>query len=179
LWWSCPSLSSVASFVAVGGALRRSGVVSNSLRRIGVIFRPLRRSGVIFRPLRRGGVMFGSLRFLLVQIAQYLLDPILVCDRFVKAELNLGHAPQAQPAAHLPPKERRGAFQRGRGLSARGGVTHHRVKHARQLEIGRHLHTGEGDETDTGIVDDPATEKIAQLLSYLIADAVRSVALSH
>jgi len=66
-----------------------------------------------------------------------------------------------------------------RGVAAGGGITHHRVEHARQLEIRRHLDTGQGDESDSGIVDDPATEQVAQLLSYLIADAVRSVALRH
>ena len=94
LWWSCPSLSSVASFVAVGGALH-----------------PLRRSGVGFRPLR----------LFLVQIAQYLLDSILVCDRFVEAELNQA---RAAGAASCPPAAAGTAWRSSAAaVSRRGGVT--------------------------------------------------------
>jgi hypothetical protein len=65
--------------------------------------RPLRLRGIIIDSQRRSVFTVDALRLLVVQIAQYLLDPILMGDRFVEAELDLRHAPQAKPAAEMTP----------------------------------------------------------------------------
>ena len=51
-------------------------------------------------------------RRLLVELLQDLLDAVLVRDRLVEPELELGDAPQLHPAADLAPQERRGAVER-------------------------------------------------------------------
>ena len=39
-------------------------------------------------------VVIGFVGFLFVEVAQDLLDAVLVSNRFVEAEVDLGHAPQ-------------------------------------------------------------------------------------
>src|SRR4030095_6270193 len=63
-----------------------------------------------------------ALGLFLVQVAQDLLDAVLVTDRFVESELDLGHAAQAQPCTDLPAEKRRRALQRLLGFAARLGV---------------------------------------------------------
>ena len=65
---------------------------------VGAARRP---SVIIIGSLRRSGIVADPLRLFLMQIAQYLLDPILMGDGFVEAELDLRHAPQAQAAADM------------------------------------------------------------------------------
>src|SRR5512139_3287549 len=121
----------------------------------------------------------GPLRLFRVEVAQNLLDSILVRDRFIESELQFGHAPQTQPSSDVTSEEWRGPLERRRGIAARRGVAHHGVEHARQLQVRGHLDTSQGDETDPGIMDHTTTEELAELLPNLIADAIGSVSLSH
>jgi hypothetical protein len=52
---------------------------------------------------RRPGVRLG------LQFLEDLLDAILLGDRLVEEELELGHAAQADPLGDLAPQERQGA----------------------------------------------------------------------
>src|SRR5688572_31425224 len=58
-----------------------------------------------------GGAFALPQRFLFVQIAQDLLDAILVRDGLVELEVDLGNAPQLQPGAQLAAEERRGPIE--------------------------------------------------------------------
>jgi hypothetical protein len=51
-------------------------------------------------------------------------------------------------------------------LAPRRRVAHHRVEDARLLEVGRHLHAGQGDEADPGIVDDATTEQLSAPVEF-------------
>src|SRR5688572_13687494 len=118
------------------------------------------------------GADLGTLRFLLVQVAQDLLDAILVHDRLVEVELDLRHAAQPQPAADLPPEERCGPLERLFGLAPRLRIAERRVVDTGQLEVGRDLDARQGDEADAGVVDVAAGEHLAQFLANLIGDAI-------
>ena len=121
----------------------------------------------------------GALRLFFVEVAQDLLDAILMRDRFIESELELRHAPQAQPSPDVAPKKRRCPLERRRRVAARRCVSHHGVEDPRQLQVGGHLDTSQGDEADAGVVNDPTTEELAELLPNLIADAIGSVPLCH
>src|SRR5688500_8905766 len=118
------------------------------------------------------GALALPLRFFFMEIAEDLLDPVLVGDRFIEMELQFGHAAELQPASDLTPEERRRAFERLLGLAPRLRIAHRRVIDARELQVRRDLDPGQGDEPDARIVDDPAREQQAQLLQDLVADAI-------
>src|SRR5687767_4676824 len=113
---------------------------------------------------------------LVVQLAQDLLDTILVHHRFVELEMELRHPAQLQALADALAEEAGGALQRLRRLAAGGLVSQCRVVDARDLEIGRDLHAGQGDEADARVVHLAAAQQHAQLLPDLVADAIRTVA---
>src|SRR5262245_3799410 len=99
---------------------------------------------VVVRLVLRG--TGSALRIFLVQIAQDLLDAILIGDRFIESEFEFGHPPQAQLAADMPAEERRRTLERLRRLLARRSIAHRRVEHACLLKVGRDLDAGERDE---------------------------------
>src|SRR5687768_16621113 len=67
-------------------------------------------------------------RFLVAEVAQDLFDAILVFDRFVEAEVELGNAAQPQRAADVAAKKRRRALQRLGGLRPRPRIAERRVE---------------------------------------------------
>src|SRR5262245_36797444 len=121
----------------------------------------------------------GALRVLFVNVAQDLLNPILVRDRFVEPEFELGDPAQLQPGADLAAEEAGGPGECARGLLARVGIAQACVVHASQLQVRRDLHARERDEPDARIVHLAAAEDFAQLLANLVADAIWSIALSQ
>src|SRR5688572_21754328 len=123
--------------------------------------------------------VIGCVGVLFVEVAQDLLDAVLMGNRLVEAEVDLGHAPQPQPAGNLPPEKRRGALERLRGFLAGLRVAKRRVKHVRHLQICRHPHARHRDEADARIVDVAAGEHRAQLLADLVANPSGTEALSH
>src|SRR5678816_891592 len=127
---------------------------------------------------RRVGFGHGCLStlFFFVQIAQDLLDAVLVPDGFVELELQLRHASQLEAFADLTAEEAGRAVESFRRLLPRLRVAHGRVVDARQLQVWRHLDAGERDEPDTRVVHRAAAGQLAQLLSDLVADAVRTMA---
>src|SRR5688500_2872776 len=98
--------------------------------------------------LRRsaGVVLPGAARVLRVEIAQDLLDAVLVLDRLVELEVELGDAPQLQPAADLAAEEWRGTLEGARRVLARLLVAQRGVVDARRLQVGGDLDAREGDE---------------------------------
>src|SRR5215211_5746430 len=52
-----------------------------------------------------------ALRLFRMEVAQDLFDAVLMSDRLVEPELQLRHAPQIEPAAHLAAEERRRALE--------------------------------------------------------------------
>ena len=135
-------------------------------------------AGASAKVVRRTFGGFGNRRvatlFFFVELAQDLLDPILVSDGLVELKLQLGHAPQLQAIADVTPEEPGRACESLCGLFARLLVAHRRVVDARQLQVWRDFDACERDEPDTGVVHRAAAEQLAQLLSDLIADAVWS-----
>jgi hypothetical protein len=70
--------------------------------------------------IRDSGFDFGRAPLVLVlEVLQDLFDAVLVLDRLVEPELDLGHAAQAQPGADLAAEKRRGAIERARRLLPR------------------------------------------------------------
>ncbi len=90
--------------------------------------------------------------FLRVQIAEDLLDAVLVHHRLVELELELGNAPQLQALADLAAEKAGRALERLRGLAARSLVAQRRVVDARHLQVRRDLHPRQRDEPDAGVV---------------------------
>src|SRR5215510_11303893 len=72
-------------------------------------------------------VMLFPLRVFLVQVADNLLDAVLVGDGFVESELQLGDATQLQASTDVTAEERRRTLQRACRLLARLFVAHRRV----------------------------------------------------
>src|SRR5471032_3244155 len=72
----------------------------------------MRDFGVVWRG-RRPCVRFG------LQFLEDLLDPILLGDRLVEEELELGHTAEPHPLRDLAPQERQGASKRLAGLAQR------------------------------------------------------------
>src|SRR5262245_43284642 len=129
--------------------------------------------------IRLGMALGGAPRVFFVKVAQNLFNPVLVCDRFVEPEFELGDAAQLQPRADLAAEEACGARERTRRLLSRVGIAQACVEDARQLQVCSDLHTRQRDEPDARVVDLAAAEDFAQLLSNLVADSVRPVALCH
>jgi hypothetical protein len=124
-------------------------------------------------------VLRGALRIFFVDVAKNLLNPVLVRDRFVEPELELGDAPQVQTRADLAAEEAGRACERARRLLARIGVAEACVEHAGQLQIRSDLHARQRDESNARIVHLAAGENFAQLVAYLVADPVWPVSLRH
>src|ERR1043166_5779758 len=128
----------------------------------------------------RGFACCGPLRIFSVDVLQDPLDALLVGDRFVEPELELRTAAQVrQPRADLAAEEAGGAVERARRLLARLRVAEARIEHARDLQVGGHLHARKRDEPDARVVHLAAAENLAQHLADLIADAIWPVALSQ
>src|SRR5258705_2397078 len=89
---------------------------------------------------------------LLVDVAEDLFDAVLVGDRLVEPELDLGDAAELQPRAELTPEEAGRALQRARRLRAGLLIAEGRVEDARQLQVGRDLHARQRDEADARVV---------------------------
>ena len=118
-----------------------------------------------------------SLRFFLVQIAQDLLDAVLVRHRFV--ERNSSSGTRRSRSRRRPGGGRTASRAPApRGLLPRFCVAHRRVDTRASCRSGD-LHAGQGDEADAGIVHLAAAEQLAQLLANLIADAIRAMSLRH
>src|SRR5688572_11941419 len=111
---------------------------------------------------------------LFVELAQNLLDTILMADRFVELKLEFGNAPQAQAIAEMAPEKPGRALERLRRLHAGGIVAEAGVIDARLLQVGGHLHARQRDEADARVVHRAAAEQPAQLLPDLVADAIWS-----
>src|SRR5688572_12679438 len=101
------------------------------------------------------------------------LDPVLALDALVEEELQLRNAPEPQPAAELPPEERRRTLERALRLAPGPLVAHRGVVDARLLEVGRHLDVGDGQEADSRILH-VACEQLGNLDANLVADADRT-----
>src|SRR5262245_54435951 len=71
----------------------------------------------------------GALRIFFVDVAQDLLDPVLVRDRFVEPELELGDPTQLQPRADLAAEKAGRSLERARCFLARSGVAEAGVEH--------------------------------------------------
>jgi hypothetical protein len=141
---------------------------------------------VITSHIRPDGDAIGSslamayaLRLFLVQVAQDLFDAVLVRDRFVESERELGNPAQPEDAADPPAQERRRAPERLLGLAPRFLVAEAGVEDARQLQVRRDLHARQRDEPDPWIVHRATAEQRAQLVADLLADAIGSVTLGH
>src|SRR5688572_9690116 len=113
-----------------------------------------------------------ALLVFVVQLAQDLLDAILMGHRFIELELQLRHAAQLQAVADMAAEEAGGALQRLRRLAAGRFVTQGRVVDARLLQVRRDLHAGQGDEADSRVVHFTPAQQFAQHLSDLVADAI-------
>src|SRR5687767_10195249 len=111
---------------------------------------------------------------LFVELAQNLLDTILMADRFVELKLEFGNAPQPQAIAEMAPEKPGRALERLRRLHAGGIVAEAGVIDARLLQVGGHLHARQRDEADARVVHRAAAEQPAQLLPDLVADAIWS-----
>src|SRR5438105_5925481 len=104
--------------------------------------------------IRGSGFDLGSaLRVFLVEVAEDLLDAVLVLDRFVEAELELRDAAQTEPPADLAAEERRRALEGARGLLTRFRIAEGRVEDARDLQVRGDLHARQRDEADARVVD--------------------------
>ena len=77
-------------------------------------------------------------------------------------------------------RRRNGAARSSARAAVRAGlvVAERGVEDARLLEVGRHLHAGEGDEADARIVH-LARQQQRELAADLIGDAVWTGALGH
>src|SRR5262245_9494531 len=121
----------------------------------------------------------GPLRLLLVQVTQDLLDPVLVGDGLVEPELQFRHPAKLKTSAEMSPEERRGALERPRRVAPRPIVSHRRIEHPCQLQVGRYLDARQGNEADAGIVHGAAGQQLAELLANEVAHAVGSMSLGH
>src|SRR3954469_15387041 len=111
-------------------------------------------------------------------VVEQLFDPVLAGNRFVVVELQLGGALEAQARAELAAQERRGAAERlGRG-GARLVVAERGVVDPRVLQVGRDLHSRNGDEPDPRVVH-VARQHRRDLAADLIGDSVWAGTLSH
>ena len=108
----------------------------------------------------------------LVQLADDLLNAILVPDRFVEVKLDFWNAPQLQPVAHAPPEKSGRALERLGGLPPGRVIAERRVIDARQLQIWRDLHPCQRDEADPRVVHSATGEQLAQLLPDLVGDSI-------
>ena len=99
-----------------------------------------------------------------MEIAQDLLDAVLVLNRFVEPELEFRSAPQAQPSGDLPPEKRGRAVERPRRFLPRFRIAEAGVEDARNLQVGRDLHARQRDEADARVVHFTAGETTARLL---------------
>src|SRR5947207_10913675 len=111
----------------------------------------------------------------MLEVLQDLFDAVLVLDRFVEPELDLGHPAQAQPAADLAAEKRRGAIERTRRLLPRLLIAERGVEDARDLQVGCHLHARQRDEADARVVDLASAEDLADDVADLFADAIGTV----
>ena len=109
---------------------------------------------------------------------QDLFDAVVLLDRLVEHPGELGHTFELQPAADVPPQERRGALQRPGRVLPRFRVADRGVEHARLLQVGRDLDVGDGEEADARVVD-LAGEQFGELSPDLVADTGGSGSLRH
>src|SRR6185503_17975355 len=120
-----------------------------------------------------GGWGSAARRFLGVfadaNLVEELLDAVLPGDRLVVDEIELGDALQPQARADLAPQERHRALERARRALLRLLVTERRVVDASQLEIGRDLDAGDGDEAETRVVHFPRQQQ-GQLAAHLLGN---------
>src|SRR5262245_2288427 len=114
-----------------------------------------------------------------VQVANDLLDPILVLDGVVESELEFGHAAQAEASADLPAHVRRRPVERLRRFLARLLVAKRGVEDAGELKVGGDGDPRQRDEADAGIVNVAARQHFAELLANLVADTVGAESLRH
>ncbi len=128
--------------------------------------------------LLRGGPFGGTGLLLGMKILQNALHAIFVLDALIEPELDVRDAPELKPPADLPPQEGKGPAQGARRLGARRRVAERRVVHARELQVGGHLHARDRHEPDPGIVH-LALQKAAKLLPNLLGDAIGTMTLGH
>src|SRR5688500_9628934 len=114
----------------------------------------------------RGGIRHRCpLAFLFMKVAQDLLDPILVGDRLIEAEVDFGNAPQPQPATEMPPQERRRALEGFVGFATGLLVAEHGVENVGDLQVGRDLHASQRDEADARVVDRAPCQQLTDLFT--------------
>src|SRR6185503_20531676 len=92
-------------------------------------------------------------------LVEELLDPVLAGDRLVVDEIELGDALQPQARSDLAPQERHRPLERARAALLRLLVAERRVVDASQLEIGRDLDAGDGDEAEARVVHFPRQQQ--------------------
>ena len=128
---------------------------------------------------RVAGAMLGGC-VVRVEVAEDLLDPVLMRDRFVETELELGHPAQLQPGADVAAEERRGTVQGAR--RSRGAPCRRRARcRTRAPSAGPPTPCTRVSvmKPMPGSCTVPAAEQLAQRLANLVADAIRSVSLCH
>ena len=103
---------------------------------------------------------------------------ILSGHRLVVLKLEFRDAFEAEAGANLAPQERGCAVERAGAVPPRCLVAEHRVEHPRELNVRTHLHAGERDESEAGIVN-LAREQLRQFAANLIGDAIGPGALGH
>src|SRR6185295_1717069 len=103
-------------------------------------------------------------------LVEELLDPVLAGDRLVVDEIELGDALQPQARADLAAQKRHRPLERARAALLRLLVAERRVVDASQLEIGRDLDAGDGDEAEARVVHFPRQQQ-SQLAAYLLGNA--------
>src|SRR5258705_8562565 len=115
----------------------------------------------------------------LVDVAKDLFDAVLVRDRLVEPELDLGDAAELQPRAELAPEEAGRALQRAGRLLAGLLIAERGVEDARDLQVGRDLHARQRDEPDARVVHFAPGEDFAEDVADLLPDSVGTVPLGH
>src|SRR4026207_1668405 len=79
------------------------------------------------------------------------LDPVLTLDAFIVEEVEPGHVLQAEPPADLVSQKGRRTTERALRFLSLLVVADARVIYARLLQVGRHLHAGDGEKPDARI----------------------------
>ncbi len=109
---------------------------------------------------------------------QQLCDAVLVPDTLIELELHFRRPAQAEALADLPAHEARCPLECASSVLSGSGIAEARVEHTGVLQVGAHLHTGDGDEPDAWIVQ-LARDDHADFRANLVRDALRSRALAH
>ena len=109
---------------------------------------------------------------------EQLFNAILLCDRLVEHEYELGRAAQPEPLAYLPTHEGRGARQSLAAVRPRSAIAQGAVVDPRVLQIGADLHAGDGDEAQARVVQ-IARDHTGDLGTNLVGDSVGTCTLAH